>query len=151
MKTFQEFIAEAKRLKLYTLHHGTSPEVKKSIQKSGFKNSPDGAYGPGVYSSTNRRISNVSGDSTITMRVPAKKVKTKDVKSGTDVLDKDNSAVRVPNAGTRTSAYRNLKGEKNFVVLDKDVANRHTVKNPQPTMRASDKSRRTQTQPKKKT
>ena len=32
MKTFQEFIAEAKRLKLYTLHHGTSPEVKKSIQ-----------------------------------------------------------------------------------------------------------------------
>ena len=152
MKTFQEFIAEAapKRLKYYTLHHGTSPEGKKSIQKSGFKNSPDGAYGPGVYSSTNRRISNVSGDSTITMRVPAKKVKTKDVKSGTDVLDKDSNAVRVPKAGTRTSAYKNLKGAKNFVVLDKDVANKHIVKNPQPTMRAFGKSRRTQTQPKKK-
>lgn len=39
MKTFQEFIAEAKRIKFYTLHHGTSPEAKKSIQQSGFRNS----------------------------------------------------------------------------------------------------------------
>jgi len=150
MKTFQEFIAEAKRLKLHTLHHGTSPEGKKSIQKTGLKKSIDGAYGPGVYSSSNRRISNVHGDSTITMKVPAKKVKTKDVESGTDALDKDNSVVRIPNAGTITSAYRNLKGKKDFVVLDQDVANKHIVKNPQPTMRASNKSRRTQTQPKKK-
>jgi hypothetical protein len=74
MKTFQEFITEAKKqLKYYTLHHGTSPEGKKLIQKTGLKKSPDGAYGSGVYSSTNRRISNVHGDSTITMKVPAKK------------------------------------------------------------------------------
>ena len=113
MKTFSQFITQAKqRLKYYTLYHGTSPEGKKSIQNTRLKKSPDGAYGSGVYSSTNRRISNVHGDSTITMKVPAKKINTKDVKSGTDALDKDNSVVRIPNAGTRTSAYRNLKGKK---------------------------------------
>lgn len=154
MKTFQEFIAEAKRIKFYTLHHGTSPEAKKSIQQSGFRNSGSaGAYGPGVYTSTNRRVANVHGSSTITMRVPAKKVKTMDIKpksqSGTNALDKGETAVRIPNAGTRTSAYRNLKGKKHFVVVDKDVANKNIVKNPSPTLK-SGKEKRTKTQPKKK-
>jgi hypothetical protein len=150
MKTYSQFIAEAeKQLKYYTLYHGTSPEGKKSIQNTGLKKSPDGAYGSGVYSSTNRRISNVHGDSTITMKVPAKKINTKDVKSGTDALDKDNSVVRIPNAGTRTSAYRNLKGKKDFVVLDQDVANKHIVKNPSPTVK-SGKEKRKKIQPKKK-
>ena len=83
------------------------------------------------------------------MKVPAKKINTKDVKSGTDALDKDNSVVRIPNAGTRTSAYRNLKGKKDFVVLDQDVANKHIVKNPSPTVK-SGKEKRTKIQPKKK-
>ena len=47
------------------------------------------------------------------------------------------------------SGKRDSKGD--HVVMNPDYASSRIVSRPQPTMRASDKSRRTQTQPKKKT
>lgn len=180
MKTFQEFIAEAKRLKFHTVYHGTTPENKKKIVSGGFKEPGEtGGYGKGVYGSTNKNVARDYSSSAgtqssegdrgiVTVRIPAKhmtNIKNKDSSTHTSSTEKmkepATKAVRVKNAALRGELRKPVKpGKKygsaghdesgDYVIMKHDYASGKVVKNPQPTMRASGKSRRTQTQSKKK-
>ena len=75
MKTFKEFIVEAKRLKFVRYYHGTPESSEKQIKKSGFKT-------PEVYASTNRETARSFGErhgeksvKTMSFRFPKKAIK----------------------------------------------------------------------------
>ena len=73
MKTFSEFITEARRMRLVRMYHGTSPSSADKIKKSGFNTSD-------VYTSTDREIAQSfgsrtgEGTSVISFRVPKKDI-----------------------------------------------------------------------------
>lgn len=75
MKTFREFIAEAKRLKFVKMYHGTSSSSADKIKKSGFNTSD-------VYTSTDRGIAQSFGSrkgeptKVIAFNVPKKDINT---------------------------------------------------------------------------
>jgi hypothetical protein len=185
MKTYSQFIAEAKRLKVLRTAHYTSASNKENILKSGFKDSPStGTYHPDnkkdvVYTTPKSRVGSDYGSSRVNLKIVNPKVKHTDsprdfgknikkwVASSskedlaanknkpTSAPDQAKSAfksgvkvVRVPNAhGGFTPKPGQPKGS--YVVVDRDTANKSIDKNPQPTIRAANKSRRTQTAPKK--
>jgi hypothetical protein len=73
MRTYKQFIAEVKRLRMVRMYHGTSKSAANKIKRSGFNTSD-------VYTSTNREIASSFGDrkgentEVISFRVPAKDV-----------------------------------------------------------------------------
>jgi hypothetical protein len=159
MKTFQEFLEEAKRVKVLRTAHYTDRYDKEKILKTGFKDYPGyiSPYHPDdkdgvVYTTPSSRVGNDYGNSRVNLRlVNPKMVSTKG--KSYDARDQAISAfrqgaevVRVPNAHPRPKG----KTQGSYVVVDKEVANKSIDKNPQPTMRAKDKAKRSKTQPKKR-
>ena len=172
-------VEEARRMRVLNLIHSTSRENKKKIQDSGFKDSPStGSYGQGVYTSPSRRVTRDYGHSDVNLRIVNPKVHSTDspkdfrsrmkkwitTSSDDDLVKNKNKPVdprkqakaaiesgkkivRVPNA--HENPTKNV-ASGSYVIVDKDTANKSIVKNPRPTFRASNKPRRTQTQPKKK-
>jgi hypothetical protein len=179
MKTFQEFISEAKRIKFHTVYHGTTPENKKKIVSSGFKEPGEtGGYGKGVYGSTNRNVArdysssagtkSTEGDRGIVqVRVPAKHMtnfKKNDTSTHVSSTEKmkqpETKAVRVKNAALRGELRKPVKPEQrygsaghdesgDYVIMKHDYASGKIVKNPSPILK-SGKEKRTKTQPKGK-
>lgn len=112
MKTFDEFITEARRLSFTRLYHGTSPEAAEKIEKQGFKS-------PEVYASTSRGIAQSFGSrysnrpKVIELMVPSKSIKP-----------------NVPAKAVKTEGQRAIDnwGREHFsVALDRDYATKRKV------------------------
>ena len=183
MKTFLEFIEEAKRVRVLRTKHYTSPENKKEIMDKGFKDSPSfGTYHPKgksvVYTTPSSRVGNDYGTRPVSLRIVNPKTHSTDSPKGyrsklkswmRDVSDEDlvkdknrptdprkqarsaiesgKKIVRVPDA--HENPLRKVP-RGSYIMVDKEVANKSIDKNPQPTMRAKDKAKRSKTQPKRK-
>ena len=183
MKTFLEFIEEAKRVRVLRTKHYTSPENKKEIMDKGFKDSPSsGTYHPKgksvVYTTPSSRVGNDYGTRPVNLRIVNPKTHSTDSPKGyrsklkswmRDVSDEDlvkdknrptdprkqarsaiesgKKIVRVPDA--HENPLRKVP-RGSYIMVDKEVANKSIDKNPQPTMRAKDKAKRSKTQPKRK-
>lgn len=183
MKTFQEFIEEAKKIKILRTAHYTSASNKENILKSGFKDSPStGTYHPDeqkgiVYTTPSSRVGSDYGSSRVNLRVVNPKVTSTDsprdfgknirnwmsTASDEDIVNKKGKptssvdqaksafkqgakVVRVPNAHGGFIP-RPGQAQGSYVMMDKGVANKSIDRNPQPTMRARGKERRTQIKP----
>lgn len=185
MKSYSEFITEArKKVRVLRTAHYTSPENKKKIMDTGFKDSPSsGTYHPDdrkgiVYTTPSSRVGNDYGTRPVSLRIVNPKIHStdspknyrsklkswmraasdedlvKDKNRPTDPRKQSKSAiesgkkiVRVPDA--HENPLRKVpKGS--YIMVDKEVANKSIDKNPQPTMRASDKPKRTRIAPKRK-
>ena len=74
MKTYSQFITEAKRIRIHTVYHGTSPEAAEKIKSSGFK-------GDEVHASTDPEIAKGFGarysktPTTVRMRIARSAIK----------------------------------------------------------------------------
>ena len=183
MKTFQEFIEEAKRVRVLRTKHYTTPENKKEIMDKGFNDSPSsGTYHPKgksvVYTTPSSRVGNDYGTRPVSLRIVNPKTHSTDSPKGyrsklkswmRDVSDDDlvkdknrptdprkqarsaiesgKKIVRVPDA--HENPLRKVP-RGSYIMVDKEVANKSIDKNPQPTMRAKDKAKRSKTQPKRK-
>jgi hypothetical protein len=152
MKTFTQFIAEAKRLKFVKMYHGTSASSADKIKKSGF-NTPE------VYASTSKEIAksfgNRKGEGTkvVSFRVPKKHIKDKapgkvvktDGQRGIDDWGRQHYST----AMNPDYAKKHISKEKEGVIdspkIGKDFRERYFKNNPNSRFK-----RRTQTQPKKK-
>jgi hypothetical protein len=157
MKTFNQFVAEAKqKLKMVRVYHGTSKSNAEKIKSDGFKDSEHGAYGSGVYSSTSRNVARrysrdagaTSGkhavdSGVVSSIIPSKKVKTirqsspesQEGRNTSKKLRKSGQpAVRVKNAATgHETAKPGGKGHENeadYVISDTKVVNKGIEKNP---------------------
>lgn len=185
MKTFSEFIIEARRIRVLNTKHYTSASNRESILKSGYKNSPStGTYHPDdqkgvVYSAPSSRVGSDYGSHVVhhTLINPkihhtdsprdfGKKIKKwvasssqEDLVSNkgkpTSAVDQAKSAfrqgakvVRVPDAhGEFTPKPGQAQGS--YVMMSQDVANRSINRNPTPTIKARNKSKRTKIRTKK--
>jgi hypothetical protein len=174
MKSYQQFIVEAKRIKLLSVYRGDSKEVAQDIKKNkGAKSSEQGVYGPGVYASSDRNVArHYSGNSgnrphtdagVTKSRIPVKSIKTIRTPEHSDgegiqksreiVYGNPKTSVRIKNAASgqeRTSDALNKKtskSESDYLVVNQDTFNRGITT--QPTIK-SNKLKRTQTQPKRK-
>jgi hypothetical protein len=183
MKTFLEFIEEAKRVRVLRTKHYTTPENKKEIMDKGFNDSPSsGTYHPKgksvVYTTPSSRVGNDYGTRPVSLRIVNPKTHSTDSPKGyrsklkswmRDVSDDDlvkdknrptdprkqsksaiesgKKIVRVPDA--HENPLRKVP-RGSYIMVDKEVANKSIDKNPQPTMRAKDKAKRSKTQPKRK-
>lgn len=84
MKTFQEFIEEAKRIRVLRTSHYTSASSKDEILRSGFKDSPStGTYHPDdrkgiVYTTPSSRVGSDYGGSRVNLKLVNPKVKSTD-------------------------------------------------------------------------
>jgi hypothetical protein len=149
MKTFQEFIAEAKRLKFVKMYHGTSASSADKIKKSGF-NTPE------VYTSTSKETAKSFGQrkgediEVISFRVPKKDIKDKspgkvvktDGQRGTDRWGRQHYS------STMDSDYakKHISKEKQGVIDSPKIPKKY-----QSLLPANSRfKRRTKTQPKKK-
>jgi len=186
MKTYSEFIEEARRIKVLKTHHYTSASSKENIMKSGFKDSPStGTYHPDnkkdvVYTTPSSRVGSDYGSRKVSLRLVNPKVKSTDsprdfgknikkwmassstddindkkgkptsaVDQAKDAFKKGAKVVRVPDAhGGFTPKPGAPRGS--YVMVDRDTANKSIDKNPQPTIRASNKPQRTRIAPKRK-
>jgi hypothetical protein len=80
MKTFPEFLEEAKRMRVLRTAHYTSASNKENILRSGFKDSPStGTYHPDdrkgiVYTTPSSRVGSDYGSSRVNLRVVNPKV-----------------------------------------------------------------------------
>ncbi len=81
MKTYLQFLEEAKRIKVLRTAHYTSASNKENILKSGFKDSPStGTYHPDdkkgvVYTTPSSRVGSDYGSSRVNLRMVNPKVK----------------------------------------------------------------------------
>ena len=149
MKTFQEFIAEAKRLKFVKMYHGTSASSADKIKKSGF-NTPE------VYTSTSKETAKSFGQrkgedtKVVYFRVPKKDIKDKspgkvvktDGQRGTDRWGRQHYS------STMDSDYakKHISKEKQGVIDSPKIPKKH-----QSLLPANSRfKRRTKTQPKTK-
>ena len=150
-KTFSQFIAEAKetKLKMLRVYHGTSKANAEKIKSDGFKDTEDGVYGSGVYSSTSRNVARrysrdagaVSGkhavdSGVVSSLIPSKKVKTirqsnpesQEGRNKSKELRKSGQpAVRIKNAATGHETAKPDKGyedEADYVVVNPKTANK---------------------------
>ena len=84
MKSYQEFIEEAKRIRVLRTAHYTSSSNKNEILKSGFKDSPStGTYHPDdqkgiVYTTPSARVGSDYGSSRVNLRLVNPKMKSTD-------------------------------------------------------------------------
>ncbi len=84
MKTFQEFLEEARRMRVLRTAHYTSSSSKENILRSGFKDSPStGTYHPDekkgvVYTTPSSRVGSDYGGSRVNLRVVNPKMKSTD-------------------------------------------------------------------------
>jgi hypothetical protein len=84
MKTFQEFLDEARRMKVLRTAHYTSASNKDEILRSGFKDSPStGTYHPDdrkgiVYTTPSSRVGSDYGSSRVNLRLVNPKMKSTD-------------------------------------------------------------------------
>ena len=84
MKTFQEFLDEAKRMRVLRTAHYTSRSNKENILRSGFKDSPStGTYHPDdrkdvVYTTPSSRVGSDYGGSRVNLRLVNPKIKSTD-------------------------------------------------------------------------
>ena len=74
MKTFSEFLEEAKRVKVLRTAHYTTPENKKEIMDKGFKDSPSsGTYHPKgksvVYTTPKSGVGNDYGTKPVSLKI----------------------------------------------------------------------------------
>lgn len=82
MKTFREFIIEAKRIRVLKTAHYTSNDSKRSILNGGFKDSPStGAYHPDdnkrtVYTTPSSRVGRDYGHARINLKIVNPKITT---------------------------------------------------------------------------
>ena len=184
MKTYTQFIEEARSMRVLRTKHYTSPENKKEIMTKGFKDSPSsGTYHPQgksvVYTTPSSRVGNDYGTRPVSLKIVNPKIHStdspknyrsklkswmrdasdedlvKDKNRPTDPRKQSKSAiesgkkiVRVPDA--HENPLRKVP-RGSYIMMDKDTANKSIDHNPQPTMRAKGKERRTKTQPKKDT
>ena len=167
MKSYQEFIEEAKRIRVLRTAHYTSSSNKNEILKSGFKDSPStGTYHPDdqkgiVYTTPSARVGSDYGSSRVNLRLVNPKMKSTDsprdfgknikswMASASDEDINDKKGKPTSSVDQAKSAFK--KGEKVVrVMMDKDTANKSIDKNPSPIMRVRNKPKRTQTQPKRK-
>lgn len=171
MKTFKEFIVEAKRrLKFTTVYRGDDDDAAKSIKKNkNTRESEYGVYGPGVYASSDINVArHYSGrkntNAGVTKsRIPKKSYRTLKTpehnnpegiqKSREIIFGNKGTSVRIKNAASgqeRTShASTKPKGkESDYFVVRSDTFNRGITTSP--IIRAKGKPQRTKTQPKKK-
>lgn len=168
--TFEQFIAEAKRIRFLSVYRGDSKEIAKEIQKNkNARSSEYGVYGPGVYASSDKNVARDyagdSGDAGVTKsRIPIKRIKTirtpehsdgEGIQKGREeVYGNPRNSVRIKNAASHMERTRNAPNKKpkgtesDYVVVNPDTFNRGITT--QPTFRASGKPRRSKTQPKKK-
>ena len=172
MKTYREFITEAKRMRVLRTAHYTKPEHKEKILQHGFGPSRSGKYHPRdtentVYTTPSSRIGKDYGKSRVNLKLINPKIhKTAPRK---DYFDKYQQAseterrkMKVPDEHSKELISRGAKVVKvpdahhtervkgSYVMVDKNLANRSISKNAPPTIRAKDKPQRTKTQPKKK-
>lgn len=141
MRTYKQFLEEARRMRMTHYYHGT-PSAEK-IKKSGFNTSE-------VHASTSPEIARSFGNRyagntrTIKISVPSKHVKTE-----------------APTKVLKTQGQRGINrwgGEEHSVIMSPEYATKHITKNniihaPKVPSKYQDRSpfkRRTQTQPKKK-
>jgi hypothetical protein len=186
MKTFSQFIEEARRMKILRTAHYTSNSANHEIMRSGFKDSPStGTYHPDnrkgiVYTTPSPKVGSDYGHSRVNLRLVNPKVTKTDspmdfgknikhwVSTASDedlVSDKGRptSAVDQARSAFKSGAKivkvpkahggfipREGQPQGSYIMVDKDVANKSIDKNPQPTMRAKGKQRRTKIRPKRK-
>lgn len=86
-KTFEEFINEARRMRVLRTAHYTSPENKKEIMTKGFKDSPSsGTYHPQgksvVYTTPSSRVGNDYGTRPVNLRIVNPKIHSTDSPKG---------------------------------------------------------------------
>jgi hypothetical protein len=188
MKTFSEFITEAKRVKVLRTAHYTDRETKQSILDKGLRSGTrsDGTYhdkGQNVVYTVPKdksRTGSDYGSARVNFRVVNPKVTTIDspknygsrfknwMKNASDedlanntnrpvdsfkqsrsAIKSGAKVVRVPDAHGGHDEPK--KGNKSsYILIDKDLANKSIDKNPLPTVRAKDKTKRSKTQPKRK-
>lgn len=186
MKTFSEFITEARKRRVRVLRtaHYTSASNKDEILRSGFIDSPStGTYHPDerkgiVYTTPSSRVGSDYGSSRVNLRVVNPKMTRTDsprdfgsnIKnwmasaSDEDIANKTgkptssvDQAKQAFRQGSKIVSVPNAHGgfipkpgqpQGSYVMIDKDVANSSIVKEPQPTIRARNKKKRSNTQPK---
>ncbi len=186
MKTFSEFITEARRMRVLRTAHYTTASNKSEIMRSGFRDSPStGSYHPDerkdiVYTTPSSRVGSDYSHSRVNLKVVNPKVTSTDsprdfgkkIKSwmssasDEDIADKKGKPTSAPDQAK--SAFK--KGAKivrvpdahggfvpkegqprgSYIMMDKETANKSIDRNPQPTMRAKGKTKRSKTQPKRK-
>jgi hypothetical protein len=153
MKTFQEFIAEAKRIKFTRIYHGTSRANAEKIKSDGFSDSEHGVYGSGVYASTSRNVArrysrdsgggnkNPVDSGVVSSIIPSKKVKTISQHSPESQEGRNKSkelrksgqpAVRVKNAATGHETAKPGGGhekEADYVIVDPKLASKGIQRN----------------------
>jgi hypothetical protein len=121
MKTFQEFIEEAKRIKVLRTAHYTTASNKNEILRSGFKDSPStGTYHPDnrkdiVYTTPSSRVGSDYSHSRVNLRIVNPKMTTTDsprdfgpkirqwmaTSSDDDITNKKNKPTSAPDQAKR--------------------------------------------------
>jgi len=88
MKTYTQFIEEARRMKILRTAHYTSAENKKKIMDAGFKDSPStGSYHPDnrkdiVYTTPSSRVGNDYGTRSVSLKIVNPKINSTDSPKG---------------------------------------------------------------------
>lgn len=182
MKTFKEFIVEAKRVKILRTAHYTNRDSRSKILSGGFKDSPStGAYHPDdnkrtVYTTPSSRVGNDYGYSRVNLKLVNPKItttnspaqfnnKVKELVNSQDdniqqkaraihptyqskkAISDGSKVVRAPNAH-EMGGPTGPKGS--YIMVDKDLANKSIDRNPQPTIKASNKPQRSKIKARKK-
>lgn len=137
MKTFQQFLDEAKktRIRFVTMHHGTDVKAAESIKKSGPKPSPEGSEGPGHYVTPSKKKASQYSEFTSKQRKskpavvsyrfsPSKIQRTSEIPKG---LTKQSKTTQ------QKPVYQNVR--TGHVVMDPEYANRKMLRTPRPFIR----------------
>jgi hypothetical protein len=171
MKTYKEFIAEAKkRISFTSVYRGDAPNISKEIKRNrNVRSSEYGVYGPGVYASSDKNVarhysgiknsdegvtkSRILKRSYKTVRTPEHNHPEGIQKSREVIFGGNKKSVRIKGAASeqerRSHAPNKVKGtSSDYFVVNPDTFNKGITK--QPTIRAKGKPQRTKTQPKRK-
>lgn len=164
MKSFREFIAEARRLKFITVYRGDDENTSKEFKKNkNVKPSEYGVYGPGVYASSDVNVArHYSGTKNSNVgitksRIPAEKIKTirtpehnhpEGIQQSREIMfGVPGTSVRIKNAASEQERRSHSisgkpnKKESDYFVVNSDTFNRGITT--QPIIRAPGKPRRT--------
>lgn len=171
MKTFNQFLDEAKRLKILRTAHYTTPERKEKIMSQGFKPSSTGAYHPRdseyqyktVYTTPSSRIGKEYGKSRVPLKIVNPVIKSttskKDYKEKVKELSKTHSGEDLVKKARELSPHVQSseaikRGSKivrvpdahydmkgSYIMVDKDVADKSIDKNPQSVIKNLKKGR----------